>query len=137
MRVRPSRASALLATAAVWAGQSTCPRLQVGAVLARDGHPVAIGYNGAPRGLEHCPDPHPDGPCERSVHAERNAINDAARRGAVVEGAHLYCTHAPCRGCAGDLVNAGVTVVHYRALYRCDAGLELLRAAGVHCAHVT
>lgn len=122
----------LLAMAEAASTRSTCSRLHVGAVLARHGRPFAAGYNGAPSGLPHCL--HADGsPCQTSVHAEVNAVANAARHGAATEGSTLYVTHAPCQGCAGVLVNAGIVAVIYGRAYRTPAGLELLGTAGVVC----
>jgi dCMP deaminase len=120
----------MLATAAVWAQRSTCSRLAVGAVLARDGRVLSTGYNGAPAGLPHCVH-EADEPCSITVHAEANALLFAGRHGASTLDTTMYCTHAPCLACSGLLLNAGVARVVYRNWYRSDAGLERLAAAGV------
>lgn len=121
----------LLDVANVVAGRSTCSRLHVGAVLARDGRILSTGYNGAPTGAEHCAHVD-DQPCATSVHAEANALVFAARHGVATDGAQLYATHAPCAGCAGLIVNAGIRAVVYAQPYRSAAGLDRLRAAGIH-----
>jgi dCMP deaminase len=128
--VRPTLAETMLAAAEVFAARSTCSRLHVGAVLARDGRVLSTGYNGAPSGLPHC-EHLDDEPCTVSVHAEANALLFAARHGVATEGAHMYCTHAPCLACAGLIVNAGLTVVAYRHTFRSRAGLDLLLAADI------
>lgn len=130
MSTRPSLDATLLAAAYVWARRSTCSRLQVGAVLARDGRTLSTGYNGAPSGLEHC-EHLDDEPCTVSVHAEANALIFAGRHGVSTEGATLYLTHAPCLGCAGLIVNAGVVEVVYAEPYRSVAGERALLAAGL------
>lgn len=128
---RPSIDDVMMQTAEVWAQRSTCSRLAVGAVLARGGRVLATAYNGAPAGQDHCVHANDD-PCTLSVHAEANALLWAARHGVSTEGTTLYCTHAPCLGCSGLIVNAGVQTVIYRTDYRSQAGLNRLRGAGVH-----
>lgn len=128
MSARPSLDATLLAAAYAWARRSTCSRLQVGAVLARDGRTLSTGYNGAPSGLAHC-EHLDDEPCAVSVHAEANALIFAGRHGVSTEGATLYLTHAPCLGCAGLVVNAGVVEVVYAEPYRSTAGIEALGRA--------
>jgi dCMP deaminase len=128
--VRPTIDEAMLNTAWVWAMRSTCTRLAVGAVLARDDRVLSTGYNGAPTGLDHCV--HEDEePCSITVHAEANALLFAGRHGASTLGTTMYCTHAPCLGCSGLLLNAGVARVVYQEWYRSDLGLERLSLAGV------
>jgi dCMP deaminase len=120
----------LLDVAGTVARRSTCSHLAVGAVAARDGRILTTGYNGAPSGLPHCEHEH-ETPCVNTVHAEANVIAFAARYGVATDGAHLHVTHAPCRGCAGLLVNAGIAAVTYATPFRSMAGVELLDAAGV------
>lgn len=121
----------MLQVALVVSTRATCPRLKVGAVLTREGHILSTGYNGAPAGLEHCTHPL-DQPCAfEAVHAEANALVFAARWGQATDGGELFCTDAPCRACAGLIVNAGVTRVVYLRDFRNDEGLALLGAAGV------
>jgi len=84
---------------------SACLRRQVGAVLVKDNHVLSTGYNGAARGVEHCKT------CMRvcrAVHAEANAIAQAALHGISTEGSTVYCTHQPCFMCAKLLLNAVV-----------------------------
>lgn len=127
---RPSLDRMLLDVANVVATRSTCSRLHVGAVLARDGRILSTGYNGAPTGVPHCA--HVDGqPCAVAVHAEANAVAFAARHGVTVEDATLYATHAPCAGCAGLIVNAGIRAVVYAEPFRSADGLNRLRVAGL------
>ncbi len=106
------------------AQRSTCRRRQVGAVLAMDNHIISTGYNGAPPGMEHCTDIGyclrqqlniPSGQQHeicRGVHAEQNAIIQAAIHGTSTKGAVIYTTHFPCSICARILVSAGVTKVY-------------------------
>jgi dCMP deaminase len=110
--------------------RSTCTRKNVGAIIARDGRPISVGYAGAPEGLPHCLDqgciPGPDGGCIRTTHAEANAISFAARKGIATQGATLYCTVSPCPNCAKLIINAGITSVQYLEKYRILDGLLLL-----------
>lgn len=94
---------------------ATCEKLKVGCVLVNDERILSLGYNGAPRGQEHCKavgcdlvdvDGRPS--CKRSVHAEANALINAAYVGASTKGAVLYTTHSPCYECAKLLLNAGI-----------------------------
>lgn len=131
----------LLDVAEVISSRSTCNRLHVGAVVAREGRIQTTGYNGPPSGATHCD--HPNGdylargtqPCTASVHAEANAIAFAARYGMATEGAEIYCTHAPCLNCAMLLVNAGITTVWYRTAFRDMSGVEFLDDVGIMVTH--
>jgi dCMP deaminase len=96
------------------ATRATCDRRHVGAVLVRDRSILATGYNGSVRGLPHCDDvghQMRDGHCVRTVHAEANAVAQAARNGVRIDGATLYCTILPCLACMQLLANAGVVRV--------------------------
>lgn len=128
---RPSIDATMMTTAWAWARRGTCSRLQVGAVVAQGDHPVAIGYNGAPRGLAHCVHDGTETRCTRAVHAETNAIIDAARRGTTTEGGTLYVTHMPCLACSGIIVNAGITRVVYSRPFRTTDGGVVLAEAGI------
>lgn len=110
------------------ATRATCPRASVGAVLVRDRAILSTGYNGSARGLQHCTDPcgcmMEDNHCVRTVHAELNAIAQAARHGVALSGAYLYCTHMPCWPCFRTLVNAGISKIYYGEAYRRDGRVE-------------
>lgn len=102
------------------ATQATCPRASVGAVLVNDDRVVSIGYNGAVRGSPHCRkegcwlQPKEDRQtCLRAVHAEANALINAAYGGSSTKNAFLFCTHKPCINCAKLLINAGIKFVFY------------------------
>lgn len=129
---RPDRDAVLMQHALLVAQRSTCSRLQVGAIIARNGRILSSGYNGAPAGMPHC---HHDlidaNPCTVAVHAEANAIAFAARHGTWVDGADLYTTDSPCLTCAQLIVNAGIATVHYHRPYRLTLGLDLLDHANV------
>ena len=130
---RISRDEALIQIAHIMAQRSTCNRLQVGAVIARDGRVVSTGFNGAPSGLPHCTPENCNehNPCTNTTHAEAGAIAHAARHGVALEGTTLYVTHQPCLDCAKLLINAGTKRVVYATPYRIQDGLNLLLQAGL------
>lgn len=115
------------------ASRGTCSRLQVGAIIVRDGRVISSGYNGAPSKMEHCHHPPGDNtPCQISVHAEANAIAFAARYGVSTEGCIMVTTHAPCAECAKLIINAGIIKVVFGRDYRSRDGIKLLDDAGVY-----
>lgn len=105
------------------AERSTCPRASVGAVITQGGRIIATGYNGAPSGIKHCED-HGcivyDEHCVTAVHAELNAILQAARSGVSTENATLWVTHLPCLYCTKAIINVGIKNVYYGIAYRPD-----------------
>lgn len=132
--MRIDRHEMMMEIAEVVAKRGTCDRLQVGAVIARDGRSIASGYNGNVTGVEHCAhdfDENVSVGCETAMHAEANAIAFAARHGVATEGAYIYTTHQPCYTCSRLIINAGITAVFYRFRYRKTEGIELLHDAGV------
>lgn len=116
---RPSWNEYFMAIAFLTATRSACERLHVGCVLVRDNRVVSTGYNGFLPQAPHCSRMRDDHE-QATVHAEQNAIADAARRGAAVEGATAYVTHFPCIGCAKTLAAAGIAKIIYRCDYRND-----------------
>lgn len=101
--------------------RATCDRKHVGAVIVRDKSILATGYNGSIRGLRHCDeDGHlmEDGHCVRTIHAEANAIIQAARNGVRIDGATIYVTASPCWGCFKMIANAGLTRIVFGEFYR-------------------
>lgn len=103
------------------ATRSTCDRKHVGAVIVRQKQIVATGYNGSIKGLPHCDDVGHDmeeGHCVRTVHAEANAIVQAASNGAKLRGAQLYVTASPCWPCFKLIANAGIIRVVFGEFYR-------------------
>lgn len=127
----------IMEIAAVVAHRATCPRASVGAVLVRDTVPISWGYNGAARSSPHCRDVGCDiqvvdgrESCQRAVHAEMNAIINAARQGASTVGCTLVCTHAPCRRCADAIIQSGISRVVYGVDYGQDA-IARLTAKGI------
>lgn len=125
--------------AKVAATRATCDRKHVGAVIVRDKAILSTGYNGAPRGMEHCDEVgHEivDGHCVRTVHGEANAIAQAARNGVSVSGATIYTTASPCYDCFKLIVNAGIVRVVYGEFYMSRYGaservLGLAKSAGI------
>lgn len=133
MTTRLTRDEALMECAMVWQKRSTCLRLRVGAIVAREGRVLVTGYNGAPTGQEHC---HPkvcgtENPCTRTVHAEANCIAFAAKYGIALAGGELYTTDSPCKNCAELIANAGIIRVVYLRPYRDLAPMDLLQSCGV------
>lgn len=127
--------------------RATCPRRQVGAVIVQERRIVATGYNGAPRGLAHCPEggPHQDWPggcmraghCIRSLHAEQNALLQAAMIGVACQNATMYVTCQPCHTCAKMIINAAITRVIYEGDYPDEFSLELFRDSGIELLRFT
>lgn len=128
---RPSWDEYFMATATLIASRSNCERLNVGCVIVTGGphrnRIVAAGYNGFLPGAPHDSKLR-DGHEQATVHAEQNAIADAARRGSSVEGCIAYVTHYPCVNCAKILAAAGIAEVRYRADYHNDALVTQLLA---------
>ena len=125
------------------AKRSTCLRRQVGAVIVKDRHIIATGYNGAPRGLKHCEE---KGGCLRqqlgvpsgqrhelcrALHAEQNAIIQAATLGQSIEDGTIYVTHQPCVICAKMIINAGLKRIVVREAYPDEMATEILDEAGI------
>ena len=120
--------------AAVVASRSTCPRKFVGAVIVRDRTILSTGYNGSIRGLPHCDDVGcviEEDHCVSTVHAEANAIIQAARNGVAIAGAELYTTASPCWPCFKLIANAGISRVYYGEFYRDQKSLAVARDAGI------
>lgn len=128
--MRISRHEMMMRMAETVAMRGTCERLQVGAVIARDGRSISTGYNGNVANVAHCRHID-DTPCSTAMHAEANAIAYAARNGVATSDALLYTTHMPCFDCARLIINAGIRAVFYFVPYRNQEGLRLLNAAGV------
>lgn len=118
-----------MAQAAMLSTRSTCTRLNVGAILVKDNRVIASGYNGSVAGTAHCTevgDLIVDGHCIRAVHAEQNALMQAANMGIAVKGATVYVTDVPCVQCTKLLLQAGITSIKYMRNYRNDAFAQSL-----------
>lgn len=140
--MRPSWDQYFMEMAEVVKMRSTCMRRQVGAVLVKDRRVLASGYNGAPSGIEHCektgclreqlgvPSGERHELC-RGLHAEQNAIIQAAYHGAKIQGATLYVTLQPCVLCAKMLINAGIEKLVFKGQYPDDLSEKMLTEAGI------
>jgi dCMP deaminase len=125
------------------AERSTCLRAKVGAVIARDRNIVATGYNGSPAGLPHCtevgcliyssrtPSGEMEENCFRTIHAEINAIAQAAKNGTSIRDADIYITHTPCIHCFKVLLNTGIRRIYYEREYKLHTLEEMLRHTDV------
>jgi len=128
------------------ATRSTCLRRGVGALLVKDRNILATGYNGAPSGISHCsktgclreqlnvPSGERHELC-RGLHAEQNAIIQAARHGINIDGATLYCTTMPCVICTKMLINAGIKRVVYYEGYADSLAREMIAESGIEVVH--
>jgi dCMP deaminase len=128
--------------AGVVSQRSTCLRRHTGAVLVKDRRILATGYNGTPKGLRHCEEVGclreqrgiASGSMHelcRGIHAEQNAVIQAALHGIAIEGASVYSTHQPCVLCGKILINAGVVEIIFRDPYPDPLSEELLAEANV------
>ncbi len=142
---RPNLDQYFMEIATVVAKRSTCLRNQVGALFVKNKRILSTGYNGAPAGLEHCDvvgcaregvasGTHHE--LCRAVHAEQNAIIQAALHGISIEGSTLYCTHQPCILCAKMMINARIAKVVYQQSYPDKTALDFLKQAGIEVAIV-
>lgn len=142
--IRPSWDEYFIELANAAAKRATCDRGRSGCVIVKDKQVLVTGYVGSPMGLPHCDEVghqfkqtmHEDGSvtnhCVRTVHAEQNAICQAAKRGIALEGATLYCRMTPCRVCAMLIINCGIKRVVCEKKYH--AGLEseeMFKEAGI------
>jgi len=139
---RPSWDEYFMDITALVAKRSTCLRRSVGAVIVKDKRILSTGYNGAPSGLKHCLEigclrekmkvasGERHELC-RGIHAEQNAIIQAAFHGVSIRGASLYCTNLPCSICAKMIINAGIIKIYYLDGYADTISSEMLDEAGI------
>jgi dCMP deaminase len=142
MDQRPSWDAYFMDIAQLVARRSTCTRRAVGAVVVKDRRILSTGYNGAPSKVRHClevgclreqlnvPSGERHELC-RGIHAEQNAIIQAAYHGVSVKGASLYCTNLPCVICAKMIINAGILRIFYESGYADNLSEEMLAEADV------
>ena len=139
---RPSWDQYLMDITHFVATRSTCLRRHVGAILVRDKRILSTGYNGAPKGIEHCLDVGclreqmgiPSGERHelcRALHAEQNAIIQAALHGVSIKDSTLYCTTLPCVICSKMIINAGITKIVYQEGYPDDLAREMMSATEI------
>ena len=121
------------------ATRATCDRKHVGALLVRDRTILSTGYNGSIRGLPHCEDVGcvmEDGHCVTTVHAEANAILQAAKNGVSLDGGELYTTASPCWNCFKLIANAGMKRIVYGEFYRDERIFEVAKTIGIELLHL-
>ncbi len=148
--IRPSWDEYFMEICRTVAKRATCDRGRSGCVITLHNRILVTGYVGAPSGLPHCDDAghmfkktvHEDGSvtqhCVRTVHAEQNAICQAAKNGISIEGATLYCKMTPCRTCAMLIINCGIIRVVCEKRYHDSAdSLAMFAAAGVEITHLS
>lgn len=137
-RTRASWDEYFMAIAREVATRSTCDRKHVGAVIVRDKMILTSGYNGSIRSLGHCDDEGhlmEDGHCVRTVHAEANAIVQAARNGVRLDQADIYVTASPCFGCFKLIANSGIRKIVFGEFYRDNRIYDFSRAMGIELVH--
>ncbi len=123
----------------VVASRATCDRKHVGAVIVRDRTILSTGYNGSIRGLPHCTDVGhmmEDGHCVRTIHAEINAIIQAARNGVCIDGGTIYTTASPCWPCFKAIANSGIRAIVFREFYRDERIFEVARELAIEMRQV-
>ncbi|HIY82556.1 deoxycytidylate deaminase [Rubneribacter sp.] len=139
---RPSWDEYFMKLAHEVATRTTCVRRAVGAVIVKDRRILATGYNGVPTGLRHCAEVGclrqqlgiPSGQRQeicRGLHAEQNAIIQAARYGTNIMGASIYVTTQPCVTCAKMIINAGIEEIVYQNPYPDELSMSMLEEAGI------
>ncbi len=147
---RPSWDDYFMEVADAISKRATCDRGRSGCVIARDKQLLVTGYVGSPQGLPHCDEIghqmkkviHEDGHitqhCVRTVHAEQNAICQAAKRGISIDKATLYCRMTPCRTCAMLIINCGIVrVVCENRYHAADESEEMFKQAGIQLDYVS
>jgi len=139
---RPSWQQYFMELTHVVAKRSTCLRRKVGALIVKEKRVLATGYNGAPSGLAHCKETGclreeknvPSGERHelcRGLHAEQNAIIQAALHGSSIKDATLYCTHQPCILCTKMIINAGIKKIVFKGAYPDQLAQEMLTEAEI------
>jgi len=139
---RPSWETYFMDITFLVAKRSTCLRRAVGALIIKDKRILSTGYNGAPTGIKHCVETGclrenlnvPSGEKHelcRGIHAEQNAIIQAAYHGVFIKGATLFCTNQPCSICAKMIINAGINKICYASGYADPMSKEMFKEAGV------
>ena len=125
--------------ARVVASRSTCDRKQVGSVIVRDKTILSTGYNGSIRGLPHCAEiGHmiENDHCVATIHAEENAIIQAAKNGVMIDQASVYVTASPCWSCFKSIANAGLRRIVYGEFYRDSRIFDVAQKLGIELLHL-
>ena len=144
---RPTRDEYFMQMAKLAATRSTCLRRKVGAVIVKDSHVLSTGYNGSPRGVSHCEEKGclrvlmnvPSGTRHelcRGVHAEQNAVTQAAYFGTSVKDATIYTTTFPCSLCAKILINSGIKEIVYSEGYMDNLSKDILDETDIVIRHI-
>ena len=120
-----------LRMAMIWAENSYCTRLKVGALIVKDKMIISDGYNGTPSGFENVCETEEGVTKSYVLHAEANAITKIAKSGNNSDGATLYVTASPCIECAKLIIQSGIRRVVYGQMYRTTDGIDLLKRAGI------
>lgn len=139
---RPSFVRYFMDITELVAKRSTCLRRSVGAVLVKDKRLLSTGYNGAPSGIRHCVETGclreqlnvPSGERHelcRGIHAEQNAIIQAAYYGVSIKGSTLFCTHLPCSICTKMLINSGIKIIYHASGYTDPLAMDMMKEAGL------
>ena len=121
------------------ATRSTCDRKNVGAVIVRDKTILSTGYNGSIRGMPHCDEAGhmiDNDHCVATIHAEANAILQAAKNGVRIEKSEIYITASPCWSCFKMMVNAGIKKIYYGEFYRDERIFETAKKLGIELLHL-
>ena len=114
--------------------RSTCVRKKVGAIIVKDKNIISTGYNGSIRGLEHCETVGclmMEGHCTRTIHAEANAIIQAAKHGLMIDTAEIYISASPCFNCFKLIANSGITKIYFMEFYRDERIIEIAKKLNI------
>ena len=121
------------------ASRSTCDRKFVGAVIVRDRTILSTGYNGSIRGMPHCDEVGHDlenSHCVATIHAEANAILQAAKNGVNISGSEIYTTASPCWNCFKLIANSGIRRIYYGEFYRDEKSIRIAAQIGIELIHL-
>ena len=121
------------------ATRSTCERKHVGAVIVRDRTILSTGYNGSIRGMPHCDEVGhmmENGHCVATIHAEANAVLQAAKNGIMIDKAEIYITASPCWPCFKMLANSGIKKIYYGEFYRDERIFDVAKRIGIELTHI-
>ena len=121
------------------ATRSTCDRKHVGSLIVRDKTILSTGYNGSIRGMPHCDEVGhlmEEGHCVATIHAETNAILQAAKNGVMIDSAEIYITASPCWPCFKMLANAGIKKIYYGEFYRDERIFDVAKKLGIEMINI-
>jgi len=121
------------------ATRSTCDRKHIGSVIVKDKTILSTGYNGSIRGMPHCDEAGhimENNHCVATIHAEANAILQAAKNGVMIDKAEVYITASPCWPCFKMLANAGIKKIYYGEFYRDERIFDVAKKLGIELTHI-